>query len=347
MILLLIAGVFSAVFILSSNVNFMKIWAQYRYSGASKLPSDKYRFGDLYGFSYLAQYKKREFIADDVKPYYLRNKLTRNVDLYSICDSYLWAFNPIDSLMHNTNSFNFTRWGYDAKKFHLNPSKKNVLLLEIVERNALGAFSDTAYVYRHLGVVSSVSEETVTDMFPSVGWAKNIFNKNIDTNLEFNLFEYPIFTPFKELKAQLNYSVFNRQSSDVIVSKIRNQLYYGPTVTATEKSSSFRPITDGKIDTLVTSLNQIYQHYRKAGFSEVYLVIMPNPVTILEPELGVYNDFLPRTQYNKILKIPVIDIYSKFNKIKSQPIYQISDSHWAKLGFLTGIAKIDSAIATH
>jgi hypothetical protein len=346
-IALLVAGLFLGIFILSSNSNWMKAMAKYRYSAASKLPSDKYQYGDLYGFSFLPLYKKKHFMAEDVRPYYVQSKAKSNVALYSICDSYLWTFMPNDSLLRHADSYRFTRWDYEAKQFHLDPSKQNILVLETVERRVRPTIKDTAYIYKHLGVVDAASKESEHE-FNTLDWVdSHVFNKSIEENLEFNLFDYSLFTPFKELKAQLNYYVFNRKSQDVVISKTRRQLYYTPTVDSAAMTSSFKKLPATDVDSIVRSLNHIYWHYRRAGFSQVYLAVMPNPVTILEPRIATYNGLIPRLQHHPALQMPMIDVYTKLQHHKNQPIYQLSDSHWAKEGFLLGVAQIDSVLATH
>ena len=100
-----------------------------------------------------------------------------------------------------------------------------------------------------------------------------------------------------------------------------------------------------EVDTMVAGLNQVYAHYRKVGFAEVYLAIMPNPVSVLEPQLGGhYNELIPRLQKNPNLKMPVIDVYGKLQHLRRQRIYQISDTHWNKIGVLAGIAQINSTL---
>ncbi|MGI4822681.1 MAG: hypothetical protein ACRYFV_15840 [Janthinobacterium lividum] len=343
---LLVAGLFFGLFVLSSNSSWMKSLAQYRYASTSIWQPDKYRYGDLYGFSFLHDYRQTGFGFTELRPYYVHKKSPHSVELYSICDSYLWTFMPNDSLFSHANSYRFTRWGYEAKQFHLDSTKQNILLLEIVERQLRTTLKDTAYIYKHLSVVNAASKESeqpITPLSPVEGY---VFNKNIEANLEFNLFDYSFFTPFKELKARLNYSVFNRTNHDVVVSKTKRQLYYAPTIDSAATTSSFKKISAGELAMMVTNLNRVYRHYRRAGFKQVYLAAMPNPVTILEPKLSNYNELIPRLQHHPALQMPVIDVYISLQHHKSLPIYRVSDSHWDKDGFLLGVAQIDSVLAT-
>jgi hypothetical protein len=342
-----IAGAFLAVFVLSSNTAWMKDWTEYRFSEKSALPADRYRFGDLYGFSYLPAYKFRAFQASDLKPYLVRNRPVTNVHLYGLVDSYLYFFLHDDSLLHHADAYRYVRWGVETKQFHLDSSKTNVLLVEIVERYVRTSLPYPDWAIQHLSVVDHAAQEGTGEL-KATSWSENhVFNKNIEQNLAHNLTEYSFFTPAKELKAQLNHKVFGRINPDVAIAGIPNQLYYAPTVKAGEPTSSFTPVRAGELDTLINNLNQMYSHYRKAGFAEVYLAIMPNPVTILEPQRGTYNGLIPKIQQHPRLRMPVLDMYATLRRLKDAPIYQRSDSHWSKTGFLAGIGVIDSALATH
>jgi hypothetical protein len=343
---LLVAGLCLGIFVLSSNSSWMKALAQSRYSPNSKFPAYKYRYGDLYGFSYLPFYKEISFKAVDIRPYYVRKHASNTVQLYSICDSYLSNYVLNDSLFSHASSYRYIRWGYEQKQFHLDSTKQNVLLLEMVERNSRQYLQDTAYIYNHLGVVDAVDKEKEDDLTHASWLNTHVFNKSIEENLEFNLFDYGPFVAVKEFKAQLNHNVFNRTSPDVVISKTRRQLYYSPTIDSTKNTSSFKQLSDSELATMVNTLNIVYRHYRRAGFNQVYLTVMPNPATILEPNLSTYNKLIPRLQHHPALQMPVIDVYTSLKRNKTRHIYQMSDSHWAKQGFLLGIAQIDSALAT-
>ncbi|AHJ97839.1 hypothetical protein [Hymenobacter swuensis] len=339
-----IAALFLGIGVLSSNTEWMKALGQYR---ADAWPTDKYRYGDLYGLSYLPHYKTPVFKLADLKPDYVKSKAVSNVHLYTICDSYIWAFLQTDSLLAHADAYRFSRLDYEGKRFHLDSTKKNVLVLEMVERRVRYTLPDTTVLYQQLEVVASRAEESTQDMKP-VSWVNShLFNKDIESNLEFNLFDYPLFTPLKEVKAKLNQTVFNRISPDVFISPTRDRLYYQKTIDTTLNSSSFNPLPREEEAMLVKNFNQVYNHYKRAGFDEVYLAIMPNPVTVLEPELGKYNNLIPRIQQNPALQMPVIDVYTKFQRMKEQPIYARSDTHWTKTGFLASLALIDSSLATH
>ena len=187
-VLWLIAGTFLMIFILSSNTAFMKVWAGYRYSFISKIPSDKYRFGDLYGFSYLPSFKLRGFVPQDLRNNVVQKSINCNIDLYSICDSYLWSFMPDDSLLHNVQSYKFARWDTHPRQFYLIPNRKSVLLIEMVERRVRTTLSDTAFVYKHLSVMNSRPNENATHVNREPWFANHVFNQNIETKFRIQSF---------------------------------------------------------------------------------------------------------------------------------------------------------------
>ena len=81
-------GLFLIVFTISSSDGLMVKTAQYRYALDNVFGSDKYTYGDLYGLSYLPAFKVKPEAQPETKP--CGNQ--RNINLYAICDSYLWFF---------------------------------------------------------------------------------------------------------------------------------------------------------------------------------------------------------------------------------------------------------------
>ena len=352
-LLLLTAGFFLLVDVLSNNTAFMKSWVDYRSKATSLVPSDNFLFGDLYNLCHLPQFRTPRFKYDDMRPAYQASTHTNGVALYSICDSYLVSYLN-DSLLPHADSYKYTTWG-QTKRFQLDPKRNNVLLLELVERNARTLLADTSFVYHHLEVVNNAADESKEGVAANGGkplpWMDRefytrIFNRNLEQNLEYNIFNYAFFRPFKEAKAIFNDRVLGRKNEEVVVSETRRQLYYPPTVDASLITSSFHPLAATQLDSLTTNLNIIRQHYRRLGFAEVVLALMPNPVTVLEPNLNGqhYNGLVPRLQQHPDLQMPVVDVYSHLVRIKDQPIFQTSDTHWSRAGFLTGLGLLDEML---
>ena len=96
---------------------------------------------------------------------------------------------------------------------------------------------------------------------------------------------------------------------------------------AETKKSVENEISETEIKKAVNNLNEIYKYYKNKGFDEVYISIIPNPVSIIEPECQKYNNLIPLIQKDNDVKMPFIDIYSIFKKTKWN-VYYRSDSHW-------------------
>jgi hypothetical protein len=77
---------FTVIYFISSNDLLMKKIVQYRFQTNSFWGADKYRYGDLYGLSFLNEYKipvEKKDIPHPIQP------ANKNIDFYCICDSYV------------------------------------------------------------------------------------------------------------------------------------------------------------------------------------------------------------------------------------------------------------------
>jgi hypothetical protein len=157
----------------------------------------------------------------------------------------------------------------------------------------------------------------------------DLFNKNINQNLQCNLFNYDFIMPMFHWKAALNYYIFNRASGDVVISKDRNFLFYTETVSLTNVGSSYAAIPADHITAYVNNFNAIYDHYKAEGFDEVYLSMIPNSATINQPE--GYNNLIPLIQKHPQLRMKLIDIYNAFKTIPGD-FYYHGDTHWNPKG---------------
>ncbi len=223
--------------------------------------------------------------------------------------------------------------------YHLDTANKNILLIEISERYFRLYFSGLQIldevcdsVIKKKTIAWSQDNEypaiTEASILPKIG-VSDLFNKYINQNLQCNLFNYNFMMPLFESKAALNYYVFNRASGDVVISNDHNYLFLKETVTKTGINSSFSPLQDDEINKLVHNLNTAYDHYKSTGFKEVYLSIIPNSATILQP--AGYNNLIPLLQSNPGLKIKIIDIYTVFKKTY-ESVYLPGDTHWNNKG---------------
>jgi hypothetical protein len=147
--------------------------------------------------------------------------------------------------------------------------------------------------------------------------------------------------PLFETKALLNYYVFGRASGDVAISKDGNYLVLRRTVEGTTGRSSYVPVPDEMITLIINNLNELGDYYKAKGFKEVYFSIIPNSVTILQPEH--YNGFIPRVQYDPRLKLKVIDIYGAFKRQK-EIFYLHGDAHWNEKGIAQWVDMVNEQL---
>ena len=323
---------FSLIYFLSSNDYLMKKIAPVRYEMQSVWGSDKYLYGDLYGLSYLSNYK----IKPEKKPQQISNcPGPDNINLFMICDSYLWSFIKTDSIFCNVNRLKYARWTYNEQiNEPMDTTKRNILILEASERQVRKLMSDTTEMFTSVNIYKN-NPELIMQPVKETLWnriQRYLFNESINQNLEFNLFDYSLFTPFKELKADINYYIFDRTTNYVTVSGDKKYLFYAPTTNVAKNTSSFNFIDEAEVNVIVYCLNRAYIHFKNMGFDEIYLSIIPNPVTILDTGSGVYNELIKRIQNNKDIEIPLINVFPLF-KASDKEIYYRSDSHWNYNGF--------------
>jgi len=339
--------------IVSTSRHLMKSITQYRFYTKSILRSDKYYYGDLFGMCYLSGFK----IEPKLNSFDLwrkKEEKIRFINLWVAGDSYLgYDFVKNDSIFYGVKRYHYLKLNsLDIDTVSFVKDEKNILLIETVERY-LRIFRDTNYVLDKLLISpkSNQSEKkTIKDVQneSTLGFVaikirhviggffrlikQTLYNPLINQNLEFNLFDYRIFTPIKEAKANFNYKFFKRISGEVAVSPDKKYLLDKTTVDASSGNSSFIPICEEEINSIIYSLNRVYEYYRLKGFDKVYFAIIPNPVTILYPQIGRYNELIPRIQNHHNLKMPIINIYDIFSQTKKQ-IYLNSDTHWNMDGF--------------
>jgi hypothetical protein len=76
----------------------------------------------------------------------------------------------------------------------------------------------------------------------------------------------------------------------------------------------------------------------------VYISIIPNPVTLLQPEH--YNGLIPRLQKTGLLNgMKMIDIYDAYSKA-SDPgaLYRVGDTHWNNNGMQVWLKTVNAEL---
>lgn len=309
---------------------------------------NQYDHGDLYNITNLPTFREDNFAANaDLTSADLPKHHYPGVHLYTIGDS----FTDIDTSYY-AGGRNVHVWvGHDHPTIApLDTTKKNVLVIEFIERVLQERLYAPDYerMYVQNGIVQRAPANVArqhhqpSDEKKATDWVFARFGSEINQRLEFILFNSRFFSWLKERKAQLMLSAFGRVSGAVISSD-RQHLFYAPEADSSYVLSAFRSVSDRKLDTLVTNLNTIRQHYLQMGFDEVYVCLIPNKVTVQEPTYGRYNHQIERIEANPHLEAPFI---STIDTLRHHPEwYHLGDGHWNKQGKRFWLRQINALVA--
>lgn len=294
--------------------------------------TNKGRHGDLYDLSQLSRFRDEKH--NDHKLIYANDSLPKDIDLYGFTDSYLWPFFDTAAFYSRVNKLTYVHNALDhPPAFMLDHSKTNVLLLEYAERNVRYMLSNPEYLKAVLPVLESNAVGHAGGSAGSKGVKDfiygSVFNKNINNNLEHAVWDYPAFASLKEFKADMNYKLFNSIAPDVSISANSDQLYYTPTIDTSGIMSSFRLAGREEAAEVVGRLNLIQEAALKVGFAKVYFVIVPNTVSILEPNYkGLrYNGFAEQVLHSPDMKVQSFNLFPAFRRL-NKTVFWPSDSHW-------------------
>ncbi|MCO5947672.1 hypothetical protein [Mucilaginibacter flavidus] len=295
--------------------------------------SDRWRYGDLYGMSFLPGYK---FKLEPYRPY-TRDTGTSPTGkiLYIIGDSFL-ADKKLDRAFDNFDAVVFSDRRFPFGPVILDSTKQNYLVMEFAERNLVDYDIKKSLERRwSTGQILSKSffntitpKETGGSGVPSGVIArinKAMFNKDLSRNIELLLFDDKLFTPVKELKAGINYDLFGRTVRETAVSTDKKRLLLNITVDTSFRESAFRNITDSEINKISENLNYAEKYYLSVGFKSVFLSVVPNAVSVYDDKRMHYNHLLERVE--KKNSFPVISIWDFF-RASTRNLYYRSDAHW-------------------
>lgn len=279
---------------------------------------DDYRFGDLYRLSALPQFKQ----LSPVCPPADRDADTVPTHLYIIGDSFSEE-QRITQDDFRVSHYQRVKW-YNTQRAQLDTSKRNVLLLETVERHFRDHFTQPV---RELVVEADTNQSRVP---PPSAWERlkaDIHWSDVEERLASTLFSHEWAFWFKELKATLTLNWFDRTSTGVSLSRDKQHIFLNSDTDTTSVLSSYSPLTDAEVSAYVDSLNATADYYRTQGFDAVYLSIIPNKATILEPNRGQYNHLVERVQEHPNRRVPVVNVYDDYRR-SAVPVYLNSDTHW-------------------
>jgi hypothetical protein len=304
--------------------------------------------GDLIRMGYLENVQQ---FRDTVVHNYVRAGAgNRKTDLYVWGDSYVKDI-P-DSVFYGLNAYHFGRRDYTDLLYNLDKSKNNILVIELGERFFRGHFAFPDPIIQHVKRAAAGGAARYGMMKPAIMRAgfslpevkgEDVFNPAINQNIEYNLFSYHVFSPIRTFKAEMNAHLFQRGSGDVVIAEDGQHLLLRSTVTPRGMESAFEPLSNEDKERLIKNLNTIYQHFKSEGFDEIYLSVIPNAASLIQPD--GYNMLVPyvmKQSRSGRLRMPVISLYEDFLK-EGRPgeYYLRGDTHWNDKGQQTWIGKMN------
>jgi hypothetical protein len=336
---LCIVSLFALISCFSESI--ISVWASNRFSKVGLLGSDRYLHGDLFGLSYLPQFKnldKKFTYCTDIE-----NPKIAPYNLYILGDSYLGSgFIKDKSVFVGVENLTYNHFDNREKvEWEIDTSKFNLLLIERAERY-IHRFSDTNHLdwkyqlnERNNGTVANLMKHNtlpkgISNFFQYSN--EYLFNPMLESNIEFLLFDYRFFTPVKELKAWFNHTFFSRTNKDVVISKDNNYLFLNETIDSTNRLSAFFPYRNDDVVYMVKGLNRLTSQFKAMGFDTVVLSIIPNPVSVLDPARGLYNNLPDRILKHTEITKPTLNVLDTFRKAPCKLFYS-ADSHWNQNGF--------------
>lgn len=330
-----------AVLICSSNRDIMYKISEVRNESEAWWGAHQSNDGDLVNMAYLDYAEKFHTKLDYQFTKHPESDSDNRVALYAWGDSYIWK---IPDTAYAVGEYHFG-WRYrDNLDYIIDTTKTNILLIEIAERYVRTYFSGKDMLNNvkraQLGSFDMSTRQISYSAFLGME-TDDIFNPNINQNLEYNLFNYNLVNPVRQWKAAMNYNLFARASGDVVIADDREYLFLRETVAKGLPESSYSKVSDEELRNIVNNLNDIYNYYINDGFSEIYLSVIPNPATILQPEQ--YNQLIPSIQSHPHLKMKTLNVYSRYKQTKGV-IYRRGDTHWNNNGLQIWLQMVNAEL---
>lgn len=304
---------------------------------------DDFRYGDLYRLANLPQFKQeRETCAPGGQ-----GQPKRPVALYVIGDSFLEP-GRVDSLDFVAQFYHYTHWDNRAS-VRLDTGLRNVLLLETVERHAREHFARPADNLTVLKTIPpAVPKETglLADVRQFFTGESEKRQRLPEEQLENLLFNNAFWLKLKENKAALTLRWFDRTNPKVALSGDRQHLFYVLDTDSTLINSSFKHLPASEVDSLIDHINQTVTAYRQLGFDEVWLSLIPNKTSVIEPQRGPYNRLIERIQAAPNLRPGIIDAY-RLLKPGGAANYERSDSHWNCRGRALWLGEVNKKLTAN
>lgn len=302
-----------------------------------QIVEDGYQYGDLYKLSTLSEFRDPRKQCPGYTPP-ARPQSARKVHLYIIGDSFTEK-GRVDSSDFAVDKYTYVHLS-DFLHIKLDPSEHNILLMETVERHFRQRF----------GTSLSVLVPDTATFVAKVGPGKFVHQldeafrgSHTADRLDGFLFQNDLALRVKEWKSDFNQRFFDRAASGVtLVNNDRVMVYYMDTDTP-EITSSFTPVRVTELDSLVNNVNASAAFADSLGFDNVVLSIIPNKVSVLNPDFGKYNNLITRVYNHPKLRLPYIDVLGDFRQM-GRASYLKGDSHWTCEGQTIWLNKLNALI---
>lgn len=301
-----------------------------RWFSAQGWMADDYRFGDLYRFSYLAEFRSPRETCTTVPPPVKQP----DTHLVLLGDSFT---EPGRVGAENFGFANFTRLHIaEGGACQLNPAQRNILVLETVERHFQERFQSPYHAL-------TLNSGKATSPTSNTSWLDWRLPYDEERHQAF-LFSSEFFLTIKECKAWINHKVLGRVDDHVFLSPDQQHLFYHVDQEA-GLTNGFAPIPNSAVSTYIASLNATRDRYLSMGFEEVYLSIIPNKSSILGRDTGEYNRLVERIQTHPDLRMPFLDMWSPMEKLKTRG-YAKGDTHWTCEGQKAWVDQVNQLVQT-
>lgn len=341
----------ACVYLLKVSVseNSMKEITESRYQSTGMFSSPKYQYGDLFGICYLERFKIKKVEQLNKPKGIIESK--KDLSLYFICDSYVFGtFDGKKDYFARAKNVHFLKLkdsNWEVPRFSNN--HKNAIIVEIVLRNLftdlnLKNITSKSDFSNLSGTVNASTVHYAYD--DKIDWkaffrrlignvnkwvSETFYHKNIETHLEFILFDFDFLLNLKMWKSDLLLNWFDRVNGSVVLSKDRQFLFMENTVSKTHVGSAAYPITETEIEDQVAKINELNQFFKSKGFDYVLFSIIPNPYDLVGQNEFGQNHQLERILASPNLKASMLNISPKL-KVHARSNFFQSDTHWNSNG---------------
>ena len=299
---------------------------------------DGYQYGDLYKLSTLSDFRDpRHQCTGYVPP--VRPQSAKKVHLYIIGDSFTEE-GRVAKQDFPVDEYTYVKWS-NFLHIKLDTTQHNILLMESVERHFRQKFTSSAITVLVPDSATFVQNGASTKFMHQLDEAFK--GSHTADRLDGFLFQNDFALRIKEWKSDFNQRFFNRTASGVtLVNNDRDIVYYMDTDTP-EVTSSFTPVRQTELDSMIANLNASRDFADSLGFDNVIFTIIPNKTSVLSPDYGVYNNLIERVYNHPKLGVPYIDVLPDFRRM-GRSSYMKGDSHWTCDGQTLWLNKINALI---